>query len=45
MLSAFLRSARRQRVEDEVVAYNDPQRDPNWCFAHGMLWPACAGMH
>lgn len=24
---------------------NDPQRDPNWCFMHGMMWPSCANLH
>lgn len=49
MLSDFLRKARALRSEEEEkeepVAQDDPQRDPNWCWMHNMLWPACAGMH
>jgi hypothetical protein len=44
LLAAFLLRGRRKRTQ-EVVAYDDPQRDPNWCWTHNMLWPACAGMH
>jgi hypothetical protein len=45
--SLFLRSARRQRAEEQVVTANDddPRRSPNWCWTHNMLYPACAGMH
>jgi len=21
------------------------ERNPNWCFTHGTMYPACAGMH
>jgi hypothetical protein len=27
------------------VSYDDPQRNPNYCWTHNMIWPACAGMH
>lgn len=30
---------------DEQVPLNDPQRDPNWCHAHGQMYPACAAQH
>lgn len=44
-LALFALRARLIRAEEEVVAYDDPRRDPNWCWMHNMLWPACAGMH
>lgn len=40
------RALRRQETEPPApVAYDDPQRDPNYCWTHNMIYPACAGMH
>lgn len=44
-LALFALRARLLRAEEEVVAYDDPQRDPNYCWTHNMIYPACAGMH
>ncbi|MFF3363554.1 hypothetical protein [Streptomyces misionensis] len=44
LLAAFLLQAHLGRMQG-VVAYDDPQRDPNWCWTHNALWPACAGKH
>lgn len=45
-LDLLLRRAKLLRIEQEpVVAYDDPQRNPNYCWTHNMIWPACAGMH
>lgn len=38
MLKRFLRALRGE-------VQNDPTRDPNWCWTHGMMYPQCAGMH
>ena len=35
----------RTRSVNEPVAYDDPQRDPNYCWTHNMIYPDCAGMH
>jgi hypothetical protein len=45
LLTEFLVRARLMRAKEEVVAYDDPQRDPNWCWMHNKLWPACADEH
>jgi len=46
LMAGFLRHAKRPVADEpEVVAYDDPQRDPNYCWTHNMIWPACAGMH
>lgn len=34
-----------RRQEDPAVPPDDPQRDPNWCHAHGQMYPACAPQH
>jgi len=26
-------------------ASEEDMRNPNWCWTHGMMYPACAGMH
>lgn len=44
LLAAFLLQAHLGRAR-AVVAYDDPQRDPNYCWTHHMIWPACEGMH
>lgn len=45
-LDFLLRRAWVLRTEEEPpVPLDDPQRDPNYCWTHNMVWPACAGMH
>lgn len=45
-LDLLLRRAWLLRAEEEQpVPADDPQRDPNWCHAHGQMWPACAEKH
>jgi hypothetical protein len=45
-LDLLLRRAWFLRIEAEPpVAYDDPQRDPNYCWTHNMIYPACADMH
>jgi hypothetical protein len=44
-VSALHRSRPATQEPPAPVAYDDPQRDPNYCWTHNMIWPACAGMH
>jgi Spy/CpxP family protein refolding chaperone len=39
-IGASLRTA-----EEPSVPANDPTRDPNWCWTHSQMWPACAPQH
>ncbi|MEV7814292.1 hypothetical protein AB0P05_26740 [Streptomyces flaveolus] len=45
VLAAFLLQAHMMRAEEQPVPADDPQRDPNYCWTHNMLWPACAEQH
>jgi hypothetical protein len=46
ILTGFLQHALRPVVErEEVVASDDPRRNPNYCWTHNMIWPACADRH
>ena len=31
--------------EAPPVPAEDPTRNPNWCWTHQQMWPACAGQH
>ncbi|MET9385274.1 hypothetical protein ABZY09_30435 [Streptomyces sp. NPDC002928] len=47
-LDILLRRVKAQRIEPEPlapVAYDDPQRNPNYCWTHNAIYPACANMH
>jgi hypothetical protein len=45
LLTEFLIRARLLRSEDEPVPADDPTRDPNYCWTHGQIYPACASQH
>lgn len=46
LLSMFLIRARLLRAEEEPPApADDPTRDPNYCWMHNALYPACAQQH
>lgn len=34
-----------RRMWKNWTTANDPTRDPNWCWTHNMMYPACVGMH
>jgi hypothetical protein len=45
-LAAFLFSVRVMRTEEPApVPLDDPTRDPNWCWTHNQMYPACAQQH
>lgn len=45
-LTEFLVRARLLSAEEEPpVPADDPTRDPDWCWAHNKMWPACADEH
>jgi hypothetical protein len=33
------------RTEDPPAPADDPTRNPNWCWTHSQIWPACAPQH
>ena len=46
VLLAFLAGARMLRAEEEPpVPADDPTRDPNYCWMHSQIYPACAQQH
>lgn len=46
MLTAFGLSALIVRAEEAPpVPADDPTRNPNYCWTHGQIYPACAGRH
>lgn len=46
LLAAFLLKAQLLMAEDqEPVPADDPQRNPNYCWTHGQIYPACASQH
>lgn len=46
LLTEFLIRARLLRVEEDPPApADDPTRNPNYCWMHGQIYPACAGQH
>lgn len=46
MFSAFLLRAFTLRAEEAPpVPADDPTRNPNYCWTHGQVYPACAGQH
>jgi len=42
---SLIRRVRGALLPRPQAPANDPQRDPNWCFMHNMMWPACQNMH
>jgi hypothetical protein len=45
-LDLLLRRAWLLRAEEAPpVPPDDPTRDPNYCWTHGQIYPACAGQH
>jgi hypothetical protein len=45
-LNLFRHRAWLLRAEEEPpVPPDDPTRNPNWCWTHGQIYPACAGQH
>lgn len=45
-LAALLAGARLARAEEpQPVPLDDPTRDPDWCWTHGMKYPACQQQH
>jgi hypothetical protein len=46
VLLALLASTYMLRSEEpEPAPADDPTRDPNWCWTHQQIYPACAGQH
>jgi hypothetical protein len=46
VLSAFALRALILRAEEAPpVPADDPTRNPDYCWTHGQIYPACAGQH